>query len=62
MIFGINSWLPALQILYTGGPSGRIAGLPGSALADGKLAELTEQVGKMEEHPRSKSTQPNPTI
>ena len=33
--------------------------LPGSAWALGKLAELAEQVGKMVEHYRSKSTQPN---
>ena len=33
--------------------------LPGSAWADGKLAELAEQVGKMVEHLGSKSTQPN---
>ena len=26
--------------------------------ADGKLAELAEQLGKMVEHPKSKSTQP----
>ena len=32
--------------------------LPGSAWADGKLAELAEQLGKMVEHPKSKSTQP----
>ena len=32
--------------------------LPGSAWADGKLAELAEQQGKMGEHPESKSTQP----
>ena len=30
-----------------------------SAWADGKLAELAEQVGKMVEHLKSKSTQPN---
>ena len=33
--------------------------LPGSTRADGKLAELAEQVGKMVEHHRSKSTQPS---
>ena len=33
--------------------------LPGSALANGKLAELAEHVGRMVEHLRSKSTQPN---
>ena len=32
--------------------------LPGSAWADGKFAELAEQLGKMVEHPKSKSTQP----
>ena len=32
--------------------------LPSSAWADGKLAELAEQLGKMVEHPKSKSTQP----
>ena len=32
--------------------------LPGSAWADGKLAELAEQLGKMVEHPKSMSTQP----
>ena len=32
--------------------------LPGSALADGELAGLAEQLGIMEEHSRSKSTQP----
>ena len=30
----------------------------GSAGADGKLAELAEQLGKMVEHPKSKSAQP----
>ena len=30
--------------------------LPGSAWVDGKLAELAEQLCKMEEHPKSKST------
>ena len=33
--------------------------VPISACADGKLAEMTEQVGKMVEHLRSKSTQSN---
>ena len=32
--------------------------LPGSAWADGKLAELAEHLGKMVEHPKPKSTQP----
>ena len=32
--------------------------LPGSAWADGKLEELAEQLGKMVEHPKSKSTNP----
>ena len=52
-----------------GSPSGQIAGLgwllfclfhlqPGSAWADGKLAEVAEQLGQMVEHYRSKSTQP----
>ena len=51
-------------------PSGQIAGLgrlqfclfhhlPNSAWADGELAELAEQVEKMVEYHRSKSTQPN---
>ena len=30
--------------------------LPSSACADGKLVELTEQLGKMVEHPKAKST------
>ena len=33
--------------------------MPGSAWADGNLAELAEQVDKMVEHYRSKATQPN---
>ena len=32
--------------------------LPGSAWADGNLAELAEQLGKMVEHPKTKSIQP----
>ena len=32
--------------------------LPGSAWANGKLAELAELLGKMVEHPKPKSTQP----
>ena len=32
--------------------------MSGSAWADGKLAELAEQLGKMVEHPKSKSTNP----
>ena len=32
--------------------------LPGSAWADGKLAELAKHLGKMVEHPKSKPTQP----
>ena len=32
--------------------------LAGPAWADGKLAELAKQLGKMVEHPKSKSTQP----
>ena len=36
-----------------------ILAVPGSARADGKLAEVAEQLGKIEEHHRSKSTQPN---
>ena len=32
--------------------------LPGSAWADRKLAELADQLGKMVEHPKSKSAQP----
>ena len=54
--------------LLQGVPSGQIAGLgwllfmvfhlqPGSAWADGKLAEVAEQLGQMVEHHRSKSTQ-----
>ena len=33
--------------------------LPGSAWADGELAEVAEQAGKWVEHHRSESTQPN---
>ena len=33
-----------------------ISAVPPSASADGKLAELAEQVGKMVEHPKSQST------
>ena len=33
--------------------------LPGSAWADGKLEEVAEQLGKIVEHLRTKSTQPN---
>ena len=32
--------------------------LPSSAWANGKLAEEAEKVGKMVEHPKSKSSQP----
>ena len=35
-----------------------VPSLPGSAWAYGKLAELAEQLSKMEGHPKSKSTQP----
>ena len=35
-----------------------ILAVPPSAWADGNLAELAEQLGKMVEHPKSKSTQP----
>ena len=34
--------------------------LTGSAWADGKLAELAEQLGKIVEHPKSMSTQTQP--
>ena len=36
-----------------------ICPVPPSAWADGKLAEVTEEVGKMGEYPISKSTQPS---
>ena len=58
-----------MTIILQGGPSGRIVGLgwlwfwlfhplPGFAWADGKLAELAEQLRKMVEHNTSKSTEP----
>ena len=43
--------------VYILSPVGRGPSMPGSAWADGKLAELAEQLGKMVEHPKSKSTQ-----
>ena len=58
------------KLYVQGGPSGQIVGLvwlwfwlfhplPGCAWADGKLAEVDDQAGKMVEHLRSKSTQSN---
>ena len=37
-----------------------ICSVPPSARADGKLAKVAEQVGKIGEYPKSKSTQPSP--
>ena len=60
---------PNFQVVK-GGPSARIVGLgwlwfwllhslPGSAWTDGKLSEFAEQLGKIVEHRRSKSTRSN---
>ena len=59
-----------LPVYREGGPSARIAGLcwlwfwvfqllPGSAWADGKRADLAEELGETVEHHRQKSNQPN---